>query len=261
MIHSTAVVDPQVELSDTAEIGPWCHLSGNVKVGARTRLLSNVTVFGNTTIGSNCYVSPFTVLGGIPQDPKYKFEECFLEIGDDNRIHEFVTIHSGCEPEGTSIGHANIIMSHSHIGHDATIGDQCKIASYCAFAGHVMIGDHVNVSGLVGINQFCRIGSFAFISARSNIRLDAPPFAFIHGTDSPPRIRGANIKGLRRAGIPKNEIRDICLALRKWQADDASFAEAIREIEFLGETNMHARQLAAFIKNTRRGVLRTNTNT
>ena len=73
-IHPTAIVHPKAELDSGCEIGPYCTLGEQVKLGKNNRLLSHVVVENKTTVGSGNFFSPFSVIGGVPQDLKYKGE-------------------------------------------------------------------------------------------------------------------------------------------------------------------------------------------
>ena len=50
---------------------------------------------GRTRIGKRNRIFQFAALGAIPQDLKYAGEPTELEIGDDNQIREFTTLHIG----------------------------------------------------------------------------------------------------------------------------------------------------------------------
>jgi hypothetical protein len=64
------------------------------------------------------------VIGGEPQDVKFKRENSYLEIGDDNLIREFCTFHrANGEGETTRIGSRNFFMVGVHVAHNCVIGD------------------------------------------------------------------------------------------------------------------------------------------
>src|SRR3954468_9204343 len=94
-ISPLAVVDPQATLAPGVEVGPFCLVGPEVTLGAGCRLISNVTIIGRTTIGAGNVFYPNCVVGGQPQDLKYKGEASTLTIGDNNQLREAVTIHTG----------------------------------------------------------------------------------------------------------------------------------------------------------------------
>ena len=71
-IHASSLVDPRAELAEGVTIGPFCTVGPHVKLGKGCKLISHVVIDGHTTIGENNLFYPFSVIGGAPQDLKYK---------------------------------------------------------------------------------------------------------------------------------------------------------------------------------------------
>ena len=94
-IHPTAIVDSKAKLGDGVSIGPYSIVEGNVTIGANTVIGAHCVVTGHTTMGKRNRVFTGAVIGSEPQDVKYRGETCYLEIGDDNYIREYVTINPG----------------------------------------------------------------------------------------------------------------------------------------------------------------------
>ncbi len=127
LIADTACVDPRAELADDVEIGPYCVLGPDVRVGRGTRLIAHVCMLGVTTVGEMNVFSPFTVIGGDPQDVSYKGSSTRVEIGDHNIIRESVTINrASTEKEDgvTRLGSHNFLMAMPHVAHDCKLGDR-----------------------------------------------------------------------------------------------------------------------------------------
>ena len=104
-IHPTSVVDSTAELAPDVVVGPYCVIGRSVVIGRGTRLSSHVVVEPFTSLGEDCDVRQGTVLGGSPQDFKFRGERSHLIIGNRNVIREFVTIHRATgEDEATRIG-------------------------------------------------------------------------------------------------------------------------------------------------------------
>src|SRR5690606_16646616 len=110
-IHPTAQVDPRAELDPSVEVGPWCVIGPGVKIKKGTRLNSHVVIDGITEIGENNIIHSFSVLGGPPQDLKYKGEPTRLVIGNNNVIREMVTMNTGTVQAGgiTQVGNDNLV--------------------------------------------------------------------------------------------------------------------------------------------------------
>ncbi len=112
-------------------------------------------------IGARNQIFQFASLGAAPQDLKYHGEPSRLEIGDDNKIREFATIHRGTEGGGmvTRIGNGVLVMNYVHIAHDCIIGDHCILANSTELAGHCVLEEWVVAAGLCGVHQFTRVGA------------------------------------------------------------------------------------------------------
>ncbi len=208
-IHPTAVVHDRAELADDVVVGPFCIVGEHVKIGSGTELRSHVVVEGHTTIGERNQIYQFTSIGQEPQDKKYKGEESYVQIGNENIIRESVTIQIGTEGGGlwTKIGDRNLFMTCSHVGHDSIIGDGCILANCVPLAGHVILEDFVILGGLSAVHQFVRIGSHSMAAAGSMVTMDVPPYCYAHGNHA--RLRGINSIGLTRRGFDQAQVREV----------------------------------------------------
>ena len=95
MIHSTAIISKKAKLHKNVKIGPFCIIDDNVEIQEGTELISNIHLGGNTSIGLNNVFFPFSTIGLIPQDKKFKGEKSELIIGNNNIFREHVTINPG----------------------------------------------------------------------------------------------------------------------------------------------------------------------
>lgn len=199
-IHPLSYVSTDAELADDVVVGPFCYIESKVHIGSGCVLDSHVTVKGGTTLGTNNFMAQGVVLGGAPQDRKYKGEETYLTIANDNVFREYVTIHRGTG-EGTStvVGNDNFIMANVHLGHNVTLFDHITIANNTGVSGHVTVEDLVTIGGMTGIHQFVRIGRVAMVGGCMRITRDVPPFMLLGGLDD--EVRDINAVGLRRLGI------------------------------------------------------------
>ena len=147
-------------------------IGAQVRIGPETVVGPYAVIEGCTVIGARNQIFQFASLGAAPQDLKYHGEPSRLEIGDDNKIREFATIHRGTEGGGmvTRIGNAVLVMNYVHVAHDCIIGDHCIIANSTELAGHCVLEEWVVAAGLCGIHQFTRIGEHAMLAAGSEGR-------------------------------------------------------------------------------------------
>lgn len=210
-IHATAVIEPGARIHASAEIGPFCIIGPNVTIGPGTKLIHSVTVLGRTTIGARNVIHPYAVLGGDPQDLKYRGEDSVTVIGDENVIRESVTVNKGTLGGGgeTVIGNRNYLMACAHVAHDTLIGDQCILANNVLLAGHIRVENNAILSGWVCVHHFVTVGQHSFIGGCSRVNQDAPPYMILQGFQG--EVRGVNSVGLRRRGFKPeavNALRD-----------------------------------------------------
>jgi len=235
-IHPTAIIENQVEIGPDCEIGAYAVIKRFTRIGARNRIFEHA------------------VIGGEPQDVKFRGEESYLEIGDDNLIREFCTFHrANGEGQATRIGSRNFFMVGVHVAHNCVIGDDNIFANEVALAGHIQIEDHVFLSNNVGAHQFVRMGRHAMIGGKSKIVQDVLPFFITDG--NPARVRGVNSTGLRRAGFSEEERRALKAAYKLLFRSTTPIQDALRELEQFDDE--HVAQLVNFIRGSKRGFVRT----
>src|SRR5437660_5520266 len=107
-IHPSAVIHASADLANDVVVGPFCVINDDVEIGSGTRLESHVVVEPGSRIGRDCRIWPGAVIGGPPQDHKYKGEKSLLILGDSNIVRECVTLHRAVgEGVATRIGNDN----------------------------------------------------------------------------------------------------------------------------------------------------------
>lgn len=257
MIHPTAQIHRDAQLHSEVEVGPWCTIGPNVRIGKGTRLISHVAVDGWTEIGDGNTFFPFSMIGAIPQDLKYKGEPTKLIIGNSNTIRESVTLNLGTVQGGgvTRIGDHNLIMAYVHLGHDCSVANHCILANYCGLAGHVTLEDYVTLGGMTGAAQFVRVGAHSYIGGQGGIEKDVPPFCIAVGS-RPCNIKGANIVGLRRRGFSAEIITRINEVIKLWARPDVQKEQCLLEIEAQYGEVPEIRQFVSFIRHSEAGVVR-----
>jgi UDP-N-acetylglucosamine acyltransferase len=234
-IHPTAVIEDHAEIGPDCEIGAYAVIKQYTRIGARNRIFEHA------------------VIGGEPQDLKFKGETSYLEIGDDNIIREYCTFHrANGEGETTRIGSRNFFMVGVHVAHNCVIGDDNIFANDVALAGHITIEDHVFLSNNVGAHQFVRMGRYAMIGGKSKIVQDVLPFFITDG--NPSRLRGVNSVGLRRGGFSDDERRALKDAYKLLFRSTMPIQEALRELEHVDDE--HVAHLVKFICSSKRGFTR-----
>jgi UDP-N-acetylglucosamine acyltransferase len=208
-IHPTAIVDPRAELDADVTVGPYALIGAGVTVGAGTSIAGHCVLEGPTVIGRDNRIHAHAVLGGAPQDMKYRGEPTALHIGDRNTIREFCTFNRGTVQDAgvTRVGNDNWVMAYVHLAHDVQVGSHTILANNATLAGHVHVGDWVIVGGLTGIHQFCHVGAHAMTGFQSHVSQDVPPFMMVSG--NPLGVHGFNVEGLRRRGFSRERIAQV----------------------------------------------------
>ena len=256
-IHPSSIVDPKAELDSSVIVGPFCIIGPNVKIGAGTELMSHLRVEGPTIIGKNNRFFPFSFIGAVPQDLKYKGEESELIIGDDNRIRECVTLNRGTTGGGniTRIGNNNLLMAYVHLGHDTIIKNDTVLANSVNIAGHVTVEEGARIGGITAVTQFVTIGRMAFIGASCLVQKDIPPF--ITATGNPVTPRGINKVGMERKGTSAETITQILRAYKILYLKNLTIADALAEIESNCNPSLpEIAEFLAFLRHSKNGIAR-----
>lgn len=229
-VHPTAVVEEGARLGENVTIGAFCMVGAEVVLGDGVELKSHVVVTGNTSIGEETVIFPFSVIGEIPQDLKFRGEETRLEIGARNRIREHVTMNPGTEGGGgvTRIGDDGLFMAGCHIAHDAQVGNRVIVVNSAAIAGHCVLEDEVIVGGLSGIHQWVRIGKGAIIGALTMVTNDVIPYGLVQA----PRgsLHGLNLVGLKRRGVARKDITALRAAYQMLAQGEGTFQDRINRL-------------------------------
>ncbi len=213
-VHPTAILSKDVELSEGCIIGPYSILDGKIRLGKNCKVESHAVLRGTITAGEENQFFQFCSIGEVPQDISYKGEDTKVKIGDRNIFREYVSVHRGTlKQDGiTIIGNDNLLMAHTHVGHDCNIGSNCIIVNSANIAGHVVIKDRVILSGASAVSQFVTIGRGAYIGGSTTIDRDIPSFCTAIGNRV--KIKGINIIGLRRQGFSREVIAESVEFLR-----------------------------------------------
>jgi len=214
-IHPTATVSKDCELEDGVEIGPFCTLVGPMKLGRNVKLLGHVYLSGPLTVGENTIFYPFSCIGFPGQDFKFKIgdQTAGVTIGKNSVLREHATVHAATNAEKpTRVGDSVLMMCSSHVGHDATVSNRAILVNGAAMGGHSVLGEAGTISAHVGVHQFGRVGRLAFVSANVAMTTDVPPFCMVAVRN---RMIGLNIVGLRRSGMPRDQITALRDAYRE----------------------------------------------
>ena len=252
-IHPTAIIHPTAKIDPTATVGPYAIIGEDVVIGAETAIGPHARV-EFVHMGKNNRIMGGAFVGVPPQDIKYAGQKTRLVLGDHNTVRECATLNRGTEATGeTRIGSHCLFMAYSHVAHDCRLGDNVILVNSVALAGHVEIGDYCVLGGISAVHQFVKIGPFVMVSGGSMVGKDIPPFCVAQGDRA--TLRGLNVIGLRRSGLPRETISAIREAYKvlflRGITQEAALAELKRSNqpkEVLG--------MIAFVEASKRGVMR-----
>ncbi|MGZ6161706.1 MAG: acyl-ACP--UDP-N-acetylglucosamine O-acyltransferase [Myxococcaceae bacterium] len=255
-VHPTAIVAPGARLHPSVEVGPYAVIGPSVELGAGTTVGPHAVIEGRTRIGERNRVFQFASVGAQPQDLKYAGEDSALEIGNENLIREFTTLHKGTTGGGgvTRIGNRNLFMAYSHVAHDCQVGSGCVFANGATLGGHVEVGDHAILGGLAAVHQFTRIGPHAFLAGGTMVVMDIPPFCMAQGDRA--ELVGVNSIGLARHGFTEEQITRVKEAYRILFRSKLPLEEAVERIrtEIGDQTEIQA--MVGFVTTSQRGLTR-----
>jgi UDP-N-acetylglucosamine acyltransferase len=253
LVHPTAVVDPGCQLGEDVEIGPYAVLGPSVEIGDRCRLGPHAVLERNVRLGEGVTVGAGVVLGGAPQDLKFRGEETWLEIGPRTVIREYSTVNRGTAASAvTRVGADCFLMTYVHVAHDCQIGDGVSIANATQLSGHVTVEPHATLSGLIAIHQFVTIGGYAFVGGASRVNQDIPPF--VKAVGNPVELLGLNTIGLQRAGFEAETLAALKRTYRLLFNATLPRSEALSQLEPEAMRSAEVRRLVDFVASAKRGV-------
>jgi len=256
-IHPTAIIDPGAIIHSGCEIGPYCTVGANVELGEGCELVSHVVIEGPTKIGADNAFFPFCSVGMAPQDLTYSGEPTRLEIGDHNKIREFVTINRGTVKGGglTRVGSHVLVMAYTHIAHDCQVGNHVILANAATLGGHVIVEDWAQVGALCPVHHFVRIGTHAFVGGGTTITQDVLPFSKT-SAERNTHAFGMNSVGLERRGFSKERLARIHHAYKVLLASKLNTTQALEKLKAEGDLGEDVALLIRFIESSERGVIK-----
>lgn len=253
-IHPTAIVHPDARLADDVEVGPWAYIGPNCSVGAGSVIHMRVTLEEHVHLAPRVNVGVGSVLGGLPQDLKFKGEVTTVEVGEGTTIREYATINRGTsESFKTTVGKGSFLMSYVHLAHDCHVGDGVIISNGTQLAGHVKIDDRAIISGLCAVHQFVKIGRHAFVGGMSRVAKDIPPF--VKAVGNPVKLYGLNSVGLQRSGFSDVTVSELKKAYRLFFRSDINISQAMERASGDLQPFPEVQAFIAFVEASDRGIV------
>jgi UDP-3-O-[3-hydroxymyristoyl] glucosamine N-acyltransferase len=229
VIHETAVVAENVEISANVVVGANCRIESGVKIfpnatiydgariGANSVIHSGVSVRENCEIGANCIVHNNSTVGSDGFGYAKDEEKRWLKIPQVGRVvlEDDVEIGANTAIDCASVGETRIkrgakIDNLVQIGHSCTVEEDALICSQTGLAGSSVIGKRVILAGQVGIAGHLRVGDDVVITAKSATSHDVEDGKIISGVpafDNRDWLRST--AAFRRLGEMARTIRDL----------------------------------------------------
>jgi UDP-N-acetylglucosamine acyltransferase len=249
-VHPTAIIDPDAKIGDHVEIGPFSIVGPHVTIAEKTIVQSHVVIEGEVAIGRGNFIGHGAIIGAPPQDVSFSPERnTKVEIGSDNIIREYCTIHRGSpDDSATRIGDKNFLMAGAHVGHNCIIGNEVIIANNCLLAGHVRVDDGAFLGGGSTFHQFMHIGRFVMVQGSSAFGKDLPPFVIAAERNA---VFGLNTVGLRRARFSAKDRDEIKAAFKLVYLCGLNIAQALEKAATM-TFDTAAREFLDFVANSKK---------
>ena len=248
ILSNLAYIHPEAKIGENVTIDAFAYIDKNVEIGDGTHIHPHVSILSGSRIGKNNEIYENAIISATPQDFRFKGEDSFVVIGDNNKIREQVIINRSIDKEGkTEIGSNSFIMAQSHIGHDSKIGNYCVVGNGVKIAGNVIVENYSILSSGVIVHEKCHIGEWALIKGGCRVNGHVPPFAVM--AHNPISYFGVNAYILKKAKRPEHIIDDIAKCYRHLYQTGTSTFNALRRIKDDVECTPERDSIILFIEN------------
>ena len=256
-VHEQAIIAASAKVAASVRVGAYAVIGEDVELGEGCVLHEHAMVQGPSKIGRNNVFYPFCVVGGNPQDLRFKGERTELTVGDGNTFREHVTITRGTAGGGgkTTIGSGSLFLASSHVGHDCHVGDHTLFVNGATLAGHVTVEDFATIGFQSPVHQFCRVGRYAYIGASTVITQDVPPFSRVV-TERETKSYGVNTIGLERKGFSEERLKVLAKAFRLLSRSKMNTTQALAEMRKSFGDSEDVQELIRFIEAAERGIVK-----
>ncbi|PSB17800.1 UDP-3-O-(3-hydroxymyristoyl)glucosamine N-acyltransferase [filamentous cyanobacterium CCP1] len=259
-IHSTAMIDPSVQLGEAVSIGAYAVICAGVKlgdgvtihphvviypevqIGDRTVLHANCTIHERTQIGADCVIHSGAVIGAegfgfVPSpDGWVKLEQSGVTILEDR-------VEVGCNSTidrpavgETRIGRNTKLDNLVHVGHNGQTGENCVMAAQVGLAGGVQLGNWVILGGQVGVANQTQVGDRVQAGAKAGLHGTVEPGSIMMGNPASPYKVFLKASAIyNRLPAMHQSLRQLQQQMEETQAQMEKLQEQMRAIEQEGE--------------------------
>jgi len=160
-------------------------IEGDVEIGINNEILPYSVLIGPLRIGDNNWIGPHVIIGTPGEDTKNPRQDTTakkIEIGNNNIIREHVAIQKPCYEEITRIGNNVFLMHGSHVPHDAILWDQVTLAPNVVVGGISTLLTGSNIGMGATLHQYSVIGHYSIVATNAASIKNVKPFSrFIPG--------------------------------------------------------------------------------
>ena len=253
-IHPAAIISRDAQLGAGVKVGAFAIVGDGCVLGDNCVISPHAVLERNVHLANEVRVGVGSVLGGDPQDLKFKGEETTVEVGEGTVIREYATINRGtAQSMKTTVGRGCFIMSYVHLAHDCHIADGVIISNSVQLAGHVTVEEKAILSGVSAVHQFALIGKFSFIGGMSRVAKDVPPY--VKAVGNPVKLYGLNTVGLQRNGFSDEVIRELKRAYRLFFKSELNVSQARARAETELQHIPEVEEFLRFFERSDRGVV------
>lgn len=235
-------------------IGPGCLIEGEVVLGDGVELIANVCLRGPVTIGSGTVLYPGVCVGFRGQHLKVGRNDptAGVVIGANCTLRENASVHAATNmTTPTRIGDSCFMMVNAHVGHDCDVGVNVTMVNNTALGGHSSVADQATLGGGALVHQFTRVGRLAMVGGGGIIVADVPPFSMVVDRS---HLAGVNLIGLRRAGIGRDDITKVRVAMRMAFREQRTRDEMLRVLDEHAAGCAMVGEIAAFVRAAKRPI-------
>ena len=92
-ISPLAFVHPEAKIGNNVTIEPFVFIDRDVVIGDNCVIRSHASIIAGTRMGSGNTIYHSAIIGADPQDFRWKGEQTYCIIGDNNKIYQQVIIN------------------------------------------------------------------------------------------------------------------------------------------------------------------------
>lgn len=247
ILSNLAYIHPEAQIGNDVIIDAFAYIDKNVVIGDGTHVHPHASILSGARIGKNNEIFENAIIAASPQDFRWKGEDSFVVIGDNNKIREQVIINRSIVHNGkTVVGNNSFILAQTHIGHDSEIGNYCVLGNAVKIAGDVKIGNYSILSSNALVHEKCHVGEWSLIKGGCRVNGHVPPFAVM--AHNPISYFGVNSYVLKKANKPDQIIDDIAKCYRHVYQTGTSVFNALRRIKDDVDISPERDAIIAFIE-------------